>query len=359
MDPAKMLKKLVMANRFTLEEISQTTGIPIREMPGVYKSYTSYEMPDTLFVVGHGDEITKLKALILAGEKVIIHGPPGCGKSISARKAIHDAGKNLNEINISEFRTPELLNSKLFGGHATQSNTCFLFEEVDNFYWRSHAAFNSILEDAVVPIVMTCNEIDRVPESVKKQCTVMRMFPPKLKDLQVFLDKKFPHLSLDAEKIYSPDFREVMRRILYDVRDERVPEKEYSAEGIAGVIVGERDPARRLAALQHPSDPLSWAINWVDGSAARLAPSMGALLSMLDGLSTVDSWVRRTKQAYVASMMAALPCFNRRVKLDFPAQLFAAEKKPKKAKVVDDGVTKVIIKKKEKTATVADTNGDF
>lgn len=360
MDPAKALKKMVQMNRFTLEEISQHTGLSISEMPSVYKSFTGHDMPDTLFVVGHDDDITKIIKLILDNEKVLIHGPPGCGKSISARKAIHDAGKNLNEINISDYRTPELLNSKLFGGHTTASNTCFLFEEVDNFYWRSHVAFNTILDDAVAPIMMTCNYIDKVPESVKRKCTIIRMRPPTMKDLDVFIKRLFPHLSLKAQEIYSPDFREVMRRILFDVRNDHVPEKEFSAEGIAGVIIGEKDQKRRLDALKHQTDPSSWAITWLDNATGRLAPSMSSVLDMLDGLSTIDSWVRRTNDKYINSMMAALPCFGRHVKLDFPAVLFAAEKKKKeKEAVVEEGVTKVIVKKKVVAETSANTFGDF
>ena len=359
MDTAKMLKKLVLSNRFTLEEISRITGMPISDMPAAYKAYTGYEMPDTMFIVGHDDDIKKLKSAILAGEKVILHGPPGCGKSISARKAIRDAGFTLNEINISDCRTKELLEAKLFGGHAAHSNTCFLFEEVDNFYWRSYAAFNAILDESLAPIVMTANEFDKIPESVKKKCTAIRMRPPTMKDLQLFIDKKFPELSLKASELYSPDFREVLRRILYGVRDDHVPEKKYPAEALAGIIMGEPSKSKRLDAMRHPSDPPSWVLPWVDQSAGRLAPNMGALVSMLNGLSQVDRWMRRTNEKYVSSMMAALPCFNRRVKLDFPAVLFAAEKKREKVVVeVEDGVTKVV-KKKQVLNTNVNTFGDF
>lgn len=82
-------------------------------------------------------------------------------------------------------------------------------------------------------------------------------------------------------------------------------------------------------------------------------------MSMLNGLSQVDRWMRRTNEKYVSSMMAALPCFNRRVKLDFPAVLFAAEKKREKVVVeVEDGVTKVV-KKKQVLNTNVNTFGDF
>jgi len=355
----KMLKKLVLSNRFTLDEISRITGVSPAEMPAMYKSYTGHDIPDTLFIVGHDAEIIKLKSLVLAREKVLIIGPPGCGKSISARKAIRDAGFILNEINISEHRTAERLSVKLFGGHAVSSETCFLFEEVDNFYWRSHAAFNAILDEARAPVIMTCNYAEKVPESVKKRCTVMKMRPPTMKDLQVFLDKKFPGLSLKAQELYSPDFREVMRRILHGVRDDHVPEKEYSAEALAGIIIGEPSARRRAVAMSHNSDPLSWVPNWVDNSAGRLAPSMGALVKMLDGLSIADSWLRRTKECYVASMLAALPCFNRRVKLDFPAILFAAEKKKEKKVEAIETVTKVIKKKVKLEEKKIDIFGDF
>jgi len=47
------------------------------------------------------------------------------------------------------------------------------------------------------------------------------------------------------------------------------------------------------------------------------------------------------------------------VKLEFPAQLFAAEKKKEKAKVVEDGVSKVSVKKKAAVVNTADTFGEF
>ena len=359
-DKAKMLKKLVLQNRFTLDEISRMTGVQPADMPEMYKAYTGQDIPESLFIVGHDDEIAKLKSAVLAGEKVIITGPPGIGKTISARKAIRDAGFTINEINISDNRTKDMLESKLFGGHLVGSTTCFLFDEVDNFYWRSHAAFKAIVESSRAPILMTCNYIEKIPESIKKICKVMKMKPPTMKDLQAFITTKFPHLSLKAQDLYNPDFRKVMTHILYGVKDDHEPERWYNAEALAGVIIGEPSPVKRLNAMNHAEDQLSWSINWIDNALPRVSPSLEATTTMLNELSIIDSWARRTNQKYIASMMAALPCFNRRVKLDFPVTLMRAEKKKEKPVVEEsEGVTKVAVKKKQKLESKKMNLDDF
>jgi len=340
-------------------------GVPIPMIAELYKEYTGHDMPESLYVVGREKEIESIKLAISTNEHVILHGPPGSGKTISAIKAIHEQGKIMKMINISDNRTGSLLGEQLFGCHRTKSDIVYLFDEIDSFDWRSHAYFKKVLQESEVPIIMTCNDMDKVGTStvnyVKKHGTVIKYKPPTLQDLEDFITKKFPMFEGRASDVYCPDFREVIRRIVFGWRTEIEESVEVNVQHVVGAIFGEkRFPRKRLDIIKESKDPLIWAITWADYNAPRFARDAKQLEKILDCLSQADEWARKTSPQYLATMLAAMPCPGRKGKLDFPAALFNAEKKPKKEEEVDPVVKVEIVKLEEaEIPTSADPFGDF
>jgi len=365
MDKAKQVKKLAWMNRYTIEQIAKMVGVSIPAVSDLYKQATGHDMPTSLYVVGHDEDISNIKIAISTNKHVILHGPPGTGKTISAIKAIHERGRIMNIINISDNRTGPMLGDQLFGCHRSKSDIVYLFDEIDSFDWRSHAYFKKVLEESEVPIIMTCNDITKVGTSivnhVKKNGLIIKFKPPTLENLEDFITTKFPMFEGKASDIYCQDFREVLRRIVHGWHTEIKKDMKITTEHVVGAMFGEkRFPGKRLDIIKKSSDHLSWAITWADYNAASVSNNPKQLEEILDCLSQADEWARKTSPRYLATILAAVPCPGRKRKMDFPAPLFNAEKRKEPEKEEDKVIKiKVVPIKEENIATSVDPFGDF
>jgi hypothetical protein len=338
MDKRKAIYKLAKSNRYTLEEIAAIVDMSQEETARVFSSF-SEAVPPTQIVVGQDKTIATIIGAIKAGKHVILHGEPGIGKTISAKKAVRDAGKVLKMVNLSDTRTGQMLAEWLYGSHQTPSDVVFLFDEIDNFHWQSYAYFKKVLEESKVTVIMTCNDIDKVSkavvEHVKKTGHVIRMNPPTKEDLRNLLSQKYPERLKDLDRIYDKDFRVVMRRLLFNVFDTRPQNVVVKTQQVVGTIFGEKDFHRRFSTIKNNSEPILWLTTWLDYNAARFMPA-DKLPEFLDDLSRIENRMFKTSTGYMNRMFASLPCSGRRMAADFPAALFNAEKEPKKEEAVEE-----------------------
>lgn len=346
---ARAVKKLVNSNRYTLRQIARLTDCKIEEIPKLYRQLTGQKMPEPLVIVGKDKEIKKIMRSISRSRHVLIHGIPGVGKTACAIKCISDAGKTMNLINISDKRTPNLILDQMFGGHLHKSDTIFLWEEVDNFYWRSHATFKKILESSEVSIIMTCNDMKKIPDGtlkwIKKNCDVIKFLPASIDDVNLFISRKFPHFKQKAEDIYDKDMRVVMRRIMYGYSGKKEESKKWKTQQVVGSIFGSSNRKRILEAIRNNSDPYLFLTDWLDYNTQRMFHgNFDKQVEMLECLSIIDSNMRRTRKQNIEHMFASLPLARRRVAPKFPSLLLKANKKPKKKRVVEESVDKVKIK---------------
>jgi hypothetical protein len=347
MDKAKAIKKFIWMNKWSLDEICKMVGVSMQEAARLYKQYTGQEIPEGLIIVGQDDVIAATESAILKNKHVLLHGAPAIGKTISARMAIRNAGKIIKTINLSDKRTKILLSETLFGGHLTESDVVYLFDEADNFHWQSHAYFKKVLEESRVSIVMTVNDINGVSKTIrdwlKKKAVVIPVYPPTKSDLRVFMAKRFPDQLDQLNEIYSKNFRAVMRKLLYGFGGEEEEKQEFGIQAVAGAILGEKNLERRLLRIKSSKDPLIWAITWLDYNAPRFFRKLDDLADFMEKLATIESRIRKTSQQYIQTMLAGLPCPGRKLGLKFPAALFNAERKLKIKE--EDRVKKVKVEK--------------
>lgn len=137
-------------------------------------------------LIGNKKQIDNLRRQL--PEKVcIITGPPGVGKTTFAYVWARENNYNVIEINSSDDRN---INTwKSVGARIRMKlprKTLFLLEEVDGINWKK---FEKIIGDILKlkkhPVIMTCNDGWKIPDSIKSKSYFSRFYNPSLREILV------------------------------------------------------------------------------------------------------------------------------------------------------------------------------
>jgi hypothetical protein len=149
-------------------------------------------------VVGHTEVKSRLRSYLTTkphSSVLLLHGPPGIGKTTMALASIRSSGMEPLEINatqtmrshddvsrlVASYRNSRSISSLLRGDTKT---SCLLLDEIDGS--DSHAQRKlvewMISPERTLPILLTCNEVPRIFKQSEK-IEVIRCHPPKPSDL--------------------------------------------------------------------------------------------------------------------------------------------------------------------------------
>jgi len=113
---------------------------------------------------------------------LLIHGPPGSGKTAAVYVVKSEMNYDLIELNTSDVRNADAINKVV--GNAARSSALFqgrkliLIDEADNIGGRSDMggtkALASILDDTNNPIILIANDPYKLPDSIRRRVDTIR-----------------------------------------------------------------------------------------------------------------------------------------------------------------------------------------
>ena len=182
-------------------------------------------------VVGHAETKETIKTYLTQRPHtnvILLHGPPGIGKTTLALASARSCDMECLEINASQsmrsFADVESLIqccnhtrsiSSLIRGD--QKRTCLILDEIDGSDPHAQRKLAEWMtgDDRRVPVLMTCNEVPKVFKQ-KDKVTILRCYPPKPTDLQIL----FPNEDVaKLAKRFKHDVRRMLQYLQYGESD--------------------------------------------------------------------------------------------------------------------------------------------
>ncbi len=121
---------------------------------------------------------------------LLMTGFPGTGKTTAARCICQDADWFLIEINASDSRRKEDLSTFTPERSLMGNITCILFDEADSLGIDGKGGetqIKKLITARQFPIILTANNIFKVPKEIKILCEIQKIYRPSINALKAYL----------------------------------------------------------------------------------------------------------------------------------------------------------------------------
>jgi len=277
-------------------------------------------------IVGNKQSISKLNNWInefLNGKTkkaALLYGPTGIGKTSSVYAVANEFDLDIIELNASDQRN-YLMIKKIAGSAVenysiNQKNKIILFDEADNLYGVSDKSgargIREIIEKSSYPVILTANNVKKVPKDVKNLCISIKFDYLKESEVLSVLKNICKNEKIDADiqvlrKITknNPDLRaaindlyaltagitSINESIFLSSSERDHTEDIYSL--LRALFDGEDYPAV-MQILNKIDETPEDIIQWINENIFEIYEKDVDILAILDRLSSSDIYLGRT-----------------------------------------------------------------
>ncbi len=260
---------------------------------------------------------------------LLIYGPSGTGKSVSAAALARDFGWDLVEMNASDKRTMGEINR--VAGSASTSGTLLgvvggkrliVLDEADNIHGNvdrgGYKALKELVEKTQNPLVLIANDQQSIPWDIRASCYMVGFYKLSkdsiAKVLQNILNAEGIAAEQEALDLIAEESKGDLRSAVQDLQTVGFGRKRLTVEE---AIPFRRDREKSIqdfmnglvtAKSAHDAKELSWMVDmppedilaWISENAPVIVADAGALVEVYDSISRADVFLGRAKrgQAY-------------------------------------------------------------
>jgi len=309
---AKIVKKLLFTNRYTMEDISTMMSIPIEKCVEEYESYYNFPIPASMFIVGNHDSRMKLRTCINGLIPALIVGPNGVGKTSAIRELAHDLKLTLRII--YPITQEDIV--KEFGLRIKDSSNKDLFViEADTLGKKKYSILSAYIEQARRPIILVAKDESTLHGNIVKKCEVIHFSPPTMNDVDIFLKNKYTWEG-DIKDIYDMDMRIVLARLFGDL-DINKPQLQAKKDATS-MAVDLSFGYEKVEAFDKLKDPIWWVIRNLSYNQPVKFRDSASRLGNLKKLSIIDLYKHKCDETYLKYMLVGLKGSPRRSYFKFP-----------------------------------------
>lgn len=288
-----------------------------------------YEPKNSSEIIGQDRAIAAIKKYIITfktakRKALIIYGMPGCGKTSSVYAIANELGMDVLEVNASDFRNEEAINS-VIGAAAKQASLFFrgkiiLVDELDGISGTKDrggvAAIINVIKDTKHPMILTSNNpYDEKFNSLRKACDMVEFQALGNTEAYALLKK-----ICDAEKITyeDKDLKSLAYRATGDMRgaitdlqiltcvgnkldknalDELAGRKQTESMPTALTkVLKTTDPKIALTAFDNVDEELEESMQWIEYNLGKEYTKAEDLYRAYSALAKADIFNHRIRR---------------------------------------------------------------
>ena len=288
-----------------------------------------YTAKSTKDIVGQDEVISKLKSFIVNFSKekknsALIYGPSGTGKTCSVYAIAKEIGHEVIEVNASDFRNAEQINSKV--GNAMKQRSLFasgkiiLVDEIDGLSGHQDRggiqAITKLIEDSTYPLILTAtNPFDNKFSSLRSKSSLMEFklldYQSVFKILKKICDNEKINYDEEVLKTLSRRASGDARAAINDLQTLTQNKKELAKESLGELsernktdnimsalnkIFKTTDLKIAISAFENVDEDLSEQLLWIDENLPKEYTHPADLAGAYDMLSKADVFNRRIRR---------------------------------------------------------------